>query len=659
MAAIMSNKLKILVIASLLCNIMPLYLFSQESSNRINLDSLDKNTIMIGVEKSVNSYFFTGNADYELNSAFGKFDLSQSYKGTAMIYYPASDTFLGVLRTKPITAFRDDEALRLNYAYPLNSHISLTARQNWQMIADSKDIGLNKLEKINVDAGLRTKFYGESFIEARSGFEKNNQIGIAAAGPSFFVIGKLNNYDFEGYLINSNLAGNYVKLNPLKFTSNLDRTNSDFDILTNLNHQYDAQSRLDMNFRYRMLNSDYYSLLNTANYFGYLVESRMERRLNSDLNLDFIIADFPTNLKISISNVNVARDFRNNVTDFTLSGVERELHEFQLSFTGITSYESCIFKQSLGVSFDIRNEENLISNKFNIDKTTEQLLRIQENQRDNNSSRNRLFSNTMLNISRKDTLTANFSVSLLQYNTPSIINYDDRDEFSTIGGLRLSHKFSYILSASLYLETQLNHLVFIKAQRSAMNNWNRVLKLSPSVSLITSNLKMSPVFEVLANYTVYDFENPIQGINSFSFRQVSYKDSIIFYLNKKYSLQSKISVRYFERGIFYWNSFSESPQNGNYEQYTSLMLIMNSSEFLNIGCGFVYYELSQKKLTSGPALYGSSDMSHLSYGPAAQIQIRNSKWGEISFRGSYEFQSINHITTDKVPNFYINTAFHL
>jgi hypothetical protein len=659
MTTMISYKLKALIIVVLFYHLNIFYLLSQESANRVNLDSLDRNTIQLNVEKSVNSYFFTGNADYEQNSPFGKFDLSQSYKGTAMIYYPYGDTILGIKRTKPITAFRDDEALRLNYSYPLDSSIILTARQNWQLTADSKDIGLNKLEKINVDAGLRTNYYKKSYIEARGGFEKNNQIGIAAVGPSLYLNGKLYDYDVEGYLINSNLMGSYVKLNPLKYGSNLDRTNSDFDISTNVNHQYDIDSRLDLNFRYKMLNSDYYSFLNTTNFGGYLVESRMEKRFNTDLNLDFVIAMFPTNFKMSLSNVNLIRDFRNNITDFTLSGVERELHEFQLSFTGTTSYESGILKENIGISYDLRNEENLISNKFHIDKTTEQLLRTQEYQRDNNTTRTRLFSGTILNVSRKDTLTANFSVSLQQYDTPSNLNYDDRDEFSTIGGLRLSHKFSSILYASIYLETQFNHLVFIKAQRSAMNNWNRILKLSPSVTLITPKLKMNPNFEVLANYTVYDFESPIQGINSFSFRQVGYKDSIVFSINKKYSLQSRIFIRYFERGIFYWNSFSESPQNSNYEQYTSIMLMMNEGDLLSIGCGFVYYELSQKKLTTGAAIYGSSDMSHLSYGPAVNININNLRWGQISFRGSYEFQKINHIISDKIPNFYINTTFHL
>ena len=104
----------------------------------------------------------------------------------------------------------------------------------------------------------------------------------------------------------------------------------------------------------------------------------------------------------------------------------------------------------------------------------------------------------------------------------------------------------------------MDHLVFLKAERSAMNNWNRIFQFNPGIYYNTKSFMMMPQFEILANYTVYDFENISPDVKSFSYRQVGYKDSIFIYLGKMFSLQTNINISYFERGILYWKSFSEN-----------------------------------------------------------------------------------------------------
>ena len=114
------------------------------------------------------------------------------------------------------------------------------------------------------------------------------------------------------------------------------------------------------------------------------------------------------------------------------------------------------------------------------------------------------------------------------------------------------------------------HYVYLKSQRSSSNNWNRVLRFSPTILLQSNYLYYKPEFGINANYTTYDFENIVTGINSFSFREVSYMDTIQIKLNSNYYIESKNEIRYSERGILYWNEFSEQPQRSNFESFVKL-----------------------------------------------------------------------------------------
>ena len=68
--------------------------------------------------------------------------------------------------------------------------------------------------------------------------------------------------------------------------------------------------------------------------------------------------------------------------------------------------------------------------------------------------------------------------------------------------------------------------------------------------------------ELLANYTVYDFE--LTNNTGNSFRYVSMRDSISIYLLKNISLSSNNIVRYYESGSLDWKNFAESPQISNF-----------------------------------------------------------------------------------------------
>jgi hypothetical protein len=317
------------------------------------------------------------------------------------------------------------------------------------------------------------------------------------------------------------------------------------------------------------------------------------------------------------------------------------------------------FMQQAGIYFNNRNEDNSVENKYGIYETEEQRLRRIENQRDVVSSRTRFISRSRWNMSRSDTLALDYSVSILRYDTPSDLNNSDRDEFNTIVGLRYGHRFSEHLSASLLAELQMLHMVYLKSEMSGNNNWNRILRLSPSVALETDIFSMHPSFEVLANYTIFDYRALKSGIKDLSFRQIRYQDSIIVYLQKNLSLQSKINFRYYESGILYWKDFSEIPMNSNMEQLAKVFAVVRLSQNTEIGCGARYYRVRQESLSKQNAGISAAAVDILSIGPEAMISANITKNLKISISGWYEFQTLNKFEKKEIPNLFLQTFLSL
>jgi hypothetical protein len=540
------------------------------------------------------------------------------------------------------------------YKLPVSNYFSFVVKQAWLYSSDTRSIGINKLERLTGMGGMQYNYNTDSYFGINTGAERENQMGIASYGPLLNIDGKLSNIDIEDYKIESNLLGDYTH------QSN-GRINSNLDFKMNVDRAYDIDNIIILNFNYKLLNRDFLSL--SAGNVGAAVapiENRQEKRINADANINFSLSKilFGT-ANLSASDAYIDRSYKKPLQDLNLSNVIRQMHELNLAFLLEGTFKVPVFSQVAGIAFSTRNEENGIARKFEMTEFDESSLKALERLRDNISYRTRFYFKSNWLATRRDSASLNYSVSLFQYDTPSNENNDDRDEFVTIIGGGWSHRFSQILSASVEAELQMSHLVFLKAERSAMNNWNRIIRLSPAVMISSKYFNMNPQFEVLANYTVYDFEDISPGVQSFSFRQVSYKDSLFIFMGKMFSLHARLSLRYFERGILYWKAFAESPQNSNFEQFTKLLFYYIPTEKVSLGCGVRYYRLSRKNLMKGGGNLFSSDRFQVSFGPEAVLSVSFASGSSISFQGWYEFQRINNEKIKKIPNYSILTSIFL
>jgi hypothetical protein len=523
---------------------------STNQNNRIN-------HFNYGFDKFLNTFLFFGNANLDIVTDFGQFMVNQAYTGVGL--------------TGVNNSFREDESFNFNYKKSLTDNLFVKVKQNWLLSSDSRNIGLNNLQRLN---GILLISYNENnqyFAEIGTGAEKNEQIGVTATGGVFQINAFAREVELDDFVLNSKLNTERIKLGE-------DRKFNVLDFETNVISFSDNNNSFDINFKYRNLERDLLSqFVNVEN--GRLIENRIEDRIGASMGLSFPISDkIYNNLIFNLERQTVDKKFNDFLGTNTLTGVKRKLNEdiINLNYSLVMNYEN--FKQNFSIFLLNRNEKNITSKEFDLLDTDLNILRNQENQRDNISFQTRINSSSFYNLTSTDTVSFNFAASLLRYDTPSEQNNDERDELNQNLSISYGKKYNDNFNFNLKFEYLYNHLVFLKASRSALNNENKILKLTPSVRFKNEYISFKPEFDLTANYTIYDFEEITSGIRSFSFRQLAYRDSINIKLNHKYQIDFSIFYRYFERGVFFNKSFAELPQNSNLEQLFKLMFVVGNRE---------------------------------------------------------------------------------
>ncbi|MBD3224907.1 MAG: hypothetical protein GF313_09265 [Caldithrix sp.] len=144
----------------------------------------------------------------------------------------------------------------------------------------------------------------------------------------------------------------------------------------------------------------------------------------------------------------------------------------------------------------------------------------------------------------------------LQYDTPDDENFDDRDEQRFILNLDYHHRFSPYLKMEWFTYAYLFHQIYIFKERSNNNNWNQVFKLNPRIHYEYKRLKNTLSTEILANYTIYDFENG-QQVKSFVFRKYTLSDSIRYRAFGRVFLGLFGRIELEDKGSFFKEDFAQ------------------------------------------------------------------------------------------------------
>ncbi len=613
--------------------------------------STKKSIISASADKIANVFVFNGKADLFISSKYGDIALFQNYKGNTLRTY--TNTYVdNVPASVLFNALREDESLGINYSLPLGSNISLLLNQRLLVSSDNVSSGINDLSRLNGQAGLSYKSGKSIYLSILGGAESNKSLGIETSGGIYNLSGFARNIGILDINTNTFIEG--------EITDYRDgRKYIDISINADAVKIYDDNANIGLSINFKKQDRD----LLVPRYITpgtYPIERRFEDRLGADFRIGFMFFDNLTSgFNATISNHSVDRQYSQFIENVDLSFIGRNLNEFRMSFSGSLDFRIDNIRQTVSLSFDSRDEKNKVHNLFGLDDTKSQALRNQEFQRDNITTITRLNTATKWNTHTKDTLSVDYSMSIIRYDTPSRDNYDERDQFNMFLSAAYSMDFSENFGAIVTAELTMNHLVNLKSKLSAGNYWNRVIRLSPEFRIRSKYFIMSPVFEILANYTVYDYEVTSAGIRSYSLRQVSYKDSVFVPISSGYSLQAGIKLKYYENGQLLWKTFSESPQRSNFEKFGKLMIIRNIDEFNFFGCGLRYYNFESAGIGTANTLSSYAANPVTSYGLEAVVNYSLFNNSKISLQGWYEFQKVSNKGFKSFPNFFILTVINL
>lgn len=584
--------------------------------------------LRFGVDKIANTFLFTGNADITQETPFGTLRWVNAYRSSAF-------------RTQT-TAIRDDETSQLGLEFPLGSSITALLRQSWILSRDSRSLGLSSLERLNGAAGLRYEPIPEARVELLGGLENTTQLGQVATGSIVGLSGRLRDFGIDDWLFSSRLLADYHRMDA-------QRTNTDAEVRADVVRTIGDGSALRVAAAYTSLRRDFFTTLTGApNELS--VETRGERRVQVDANVMYQLTEnVRAGMTASVQMAGIDRQYGQAVADIPITAVNRNLSELVIDLNAELEGRTASTTGLVSASLYRRDEQNGVLARFGIAGDDLASLQSQEKQRDNNTLRTSMMGRGEWRPSRNDTVRLEGTTSLLRYDTPSDVNYDDRDELTGIVKVSYTRRVSEGLAASVELSGKYLHTVFLKAQRSSQNNENRVIRLAPQIWITGRVVTMRPLLEVLANYTVYDFEDRAASIRSFSFRQISYRDSMLVRLTPTLHGEAQILIRYDERSLFAWADFAEAPETSNLEYLTKFLVFSRLGTILSVGAGVRLYSLERRMIDQTPGLPGLGNSVRF-WAPETSIRYTLTNGSTLTVSGWYEFQRINVTGRRELPN---------
>jgi hypothetical protein len=359
--------------------------------------------------------------------------------------------------------------------------------------------------------------------------------------------------------------------------------------------------------------------------------------------------NFETEGRLTFRKVNRETRYKNfSLSSF--SNFDTEVNELKLELDAALVYTTEKLKSNFRILFTERDEKNKVLFYEGINNVLYEQRKESEEQKNNNSIYGTITFGADYLITKKDRISLNFYQSKLKYDTPSLLNDDDRDEILSIFKLEYFRVINPFFSFYINTEGSQSHLVYIYASKSSNNNINRVIRLRTGSEFNTSNLISSNIFEVSANYTSYDFEDLNSNLKSFSYRQFTALDSSSFLISKNVHLNILAYMKLSEQGDFSWGSFSERPKRFLQEIFFEPKLLF-ALENHSFAFGLRYFKLSTYNYKDRMKIF---DNSYTSYGPLSIIGVRLYKNLSIYFLGYYELIEISNFQQRQQANMNLN-----
>ena len=226
-----------------------------------------------------------------------------------------------------------------------------------------------------------------------------------------------------------------------------------------------------------------------------------------------------------------------------------------------------------------------------------------------------------------DSLFCFTRIQRFRYDTPDPENYDDRDELRYWVNLGSTFRLTESLTGRCDLSLHFIHLVYIMGQRSADNNWTRIMRLSPSISWQPHpRFRWTQSAEILANYVAYDYEEILPGIRSYLYRKLRIEDSTMVDITRKTSLRLYYRLELDENGKLVWDQWLEQKLTDRHSHTFTFVLDFEPWSGFHITPGYSYFHrIGQRyipQLTGDGTPAAERMIDFQNYGPMISVRCR-------------------------------------
>lgn len=609
--------------------------FAQRESDQDSVSVLFKadstNFIKTKLNKLLSTYQLQSNFLYNKSISDLSFFVKENYGSTLI---KSSDK-----------SIKDEHFFSFGTVYNLNTNLSGGFTVNHSILSDSRKIGINAAEQSSILFFPRYTFTPELFVAPFAGYSSNRQIGVHDDGILYGGEANLKSNSGEGFEVASSIKIKEEDILPRKNNVrdfNVTAVNKFSQFVGNVLSVSYLETRKDFYYEADSLTRREFSIVNN-------IQSRKEKKIWFDDSLRYFQFLPNTNITIHSSILwrKISRDTKHKQTIVESKKVfDTEINELKLDLEGEAEYIKNDFRLLIKTAFTERDEKHSAKNYEGVIPLFFEHANNSESQKNNFTQRTSLTILSDYKLSKKDNISLSLFHNKLTYDTPSIENYDDRDELLSIIKIRYTRFLNPYFEFFTSTEGTINKLVYISSQRSSNNNVNRVLKLQSGGIFNGKNLRSFNSFEVSANYTVYDYEDLNPNYKSYSFRQFGMLDSTTFRLTRTVDLKFKGYMRYSEQGELKWKEFSMRPTRFLEEAFLVPQITYNFF-YAQFAIGLRQFSLKTFTYKQNKKVLESF---YLSRGPITEIYYSVTGKIQLQLKAWYEFVTLNNQKISEIPN---------
>ena len=580
------------------------------------------NTASVLFDRNLNTYNWIGRAAIDTVANGIRVGLLQQFSANVI-------EFEGGAGPAPPKLQSSQENLSLLVRGPANSGFSPQAQWSSFLYSDNKGTGLNNASSESVLGGAQYIPFAWMSLTPMAGYRWDSQAGIRDRGMTYFVGARVPSLEADGYLVSGNaqfredrlsprmLEGDFARLSVQKVFSPYARDSMDVDLVRNRHESYAPADST--------------------------IESRTEQVFSFADKLDYEIDPaLASTFFVSINGRGLDKEIRNwNAVSPQSVQFNTRINEFRFD-----TYVQSVYRTPAGrdaawvrLSYSERSETHSAQLPGDASPSVDSLFsqaNTQEHINDNTSRRTQLSGAVSVPVSASDRFELTGSIGILRYDTPSDQNLEDRDELLVALTLSTWHRVSRSLDLGVVLDGTVDHLVYLLKERSANNNYNRVLRLSPrTIYRPAPWLYSLNAFEVLANYTVYDFEQQLPSVKSFSYRQLGWLDSTSVDLTQRIGFDFFAYWKVYERGQLEWSQFRERLESAATELTYAVQCRVRPAASALFAVGIRYFGQTRYSYTQGVR---QVDSFLNSVGPTCTISWDPGAHSRIQFQGWFERQ---------------------